>query len=332
MKAIILAGGGGTRLWPLSTEEKPKQFHKLTGEKTMIEETIDRLDFLDPEDIYIAINAIHLPHVKKLCPQIPEKNIIIEPDKRDTASAMGFAACIVEHRTSGEVMAMISADHIIHNKKEFQEKLKLAEEIAQKEKTLNIIEVEAKEPNINYGYVKLGANIEGDVYHIDSFVEKPDKQKAEEFIKSGNYLWNTGIYVWRCDVLLNHFKQLKPETYEKFTLIMESLDTDNEKSIIQSIYPTLEKISIDFAIMENVNPNEIRIIKADLGWKDIGNWNALYEELYNSPTQKSGEIEIIKLEEAKKFESDGKRIKTNGSTNIIVIQKDQKILIARENQ
>ena len=330
MKAVILAGGGGTRLWPLSTKAKPKQFHKLVGEKTMIQDAIDRLDFLEPKNIYVAINANYLKFVKELCPQIPNENIIIEPDKRDTASAMGFAACIIQHRTPGEVMAMISADHIIHNKEEFVEKLKLAEQIAKKEGNLNIIEVTATEPNTNYGYVKLGSHIIGDIYNIDSFTEKPDKETAEKFIKEGNYLWNTGIYVWRSDVLLDNFKNLKPETHAKFTQIMKILGTENETKAINEIYPTLEKISIDFAIMEAVNPNEIRIIKADLGWKDIGNWTALYEELSKSPTHKSGEIEIITLEQAKKLEAEGKRAQTNGSQDIIVIQEGKKFLIAKD--
>ncbi len=283
MKAVILAGGGGTRLWPLSTPERPKQFIDLVSNITMIEETISRLDFLQPEDIYIAINKNHLDLVKKLCSQIPEKNIIIEPDLRNTASCIGFAAAIIEKRHPNEVMAIIYADHVIDNKKEFQEKLKIAEKIAAQENTLNIIEVTATKPDTNYGYVKL-KNLykkidQTEIYNLDSFTEKPDLETAKKFIESGDYLWNTGIYVWKANVLLNHYKSIQPETYSKLIQIMEAYDTKDQDEVIGSIYPTLEKISIDYAIMEKVDPEKVKIIKADLDWSDIGNFDALYAEL-----------------------------------------------------
>jgi len=283
MKAVILAGGGGTRLWPLSIPERPKQFQKIVSEKTMIEDTIDRLDFLDIKNIYIAINKDQLSLLKNIVPHFPEENIIVEPALRDTSSCIGFAATIIEKNFPGEVMAVCYADHLIQNKKEFQNKLELAAKIAKEEKTLNIVEVSATEANTNYGYVKLGTldkKINGtEIFNLDSFVEKPDKETAIKFLKAGNYLWNTGIYVWRTDVLLNHYKNLQIEIYEKFMKIKEALNSPKEKQTIDEIYPHLEKISIDYAIMEKVDPKEVRIIKADLNWSDIGNWEAIWQEL-----------------------------------------------------
>lgn len=304
MKAVILAGGGGTRLYPLSTPERPKQFLDLVSDKTMIEETLDRIDFLTPEDIYIAINKDHLSLVHEILPQIPENNIIIEPDLRDTASCIGFAATIIEKRHPGEVMAIIYADHLINNKEEFQNCLHVAEELS-KEGFLNIVEVTANYPETNYGYVKLGEPYKKfeqppsaasqddsasennsssplppiETFILDSFKEKPDLETAEKFLADGSYLWNTGIYVWKASTLLDHYAALKPETYSKLEKMAEAYDTPEQEQVVQSIYPTLEKISIDFAIMERVDPSEVRIIKADLGWTDIGNFESLYKEL-----------------------------------------------------
>jgi mannose-1-phosphate guanylyltransferase len=283
MKAVILAGGGGTRLYPLSTPERPKQFIDLISDKTMLEEAVERLDFLKPEDIYIAVNKNHLHFINELCPQIPKKNIIIEPDLRDTASCIGFSAGIIEKRHPNEAMIIIYADHLISNKKEFQEKAKVAEQICYSENTLNIIEVKAESPETKYGYVKIGRllkkNDQAEVYEFKSFTEKPDLKTAEKFLKSGNYLWNTGIYVWRAKTLLEQYKKLKPETYEKIIKMANSYDTSSQEKTIKAIYPTLEKISIDYAIMEKVDPKNVRIIKADLGLTDVGSFETLYKEL-----------------------------------------------------
>lgn len=315
MKAVILAGGGGTRLWPLSTEEKPKQFQKLVSDKTMLEETIERLDFLEPEDIYIAINEKHFTLTKDLCPQIPEANIIIEPALRDTASCIGYAATIIEKRHPGEVMAIIYADHLIQNKEELEEKLRLAEEIANKEDTLNIIEVTATEPNTNYGYVKLGEELAQNVFKLDSFKEKPDQKTAEKFLEEGNYLWNTGLYVWKASTLLQKYQEQQPETYKKLQEIAENPEKTAE------IYPTLEKISIDYSIMEKVNPTQIRIIKADLGWSDIGNWEAIYNELAKSPEENitRGPVKLLECEGCLVYADNGKEIRALGLKDIIII-------------
>ena len=315
MKAVILAGGGGTRLWPLSTEEKPKQFQKLVSDKTMLEETIERLDFLEPEDIYIAINEKHFTLTKDLCPQIPEANIIIEPTLRDTASCIGYAATIIEKNHPGEVMAIIYADHLIQNKEELQEKLRLAEEIANKEDTLNIIEVTATEPNTNYGYVKLGEELAQNIFKLDSFKEKPDQKTAEKFLEEGNYLWNTGLYVWKASTLLQKYQEHQPETYKKLQEIAEN----PEKTV--EIYPTLEKISIDYAIMEKVNPTQIRIIKADLGWSDIGNWETIWEELASSPKENitRGPVKLLECEGCLIYADNTKEIRALGLKDIIII-------------
>ena len=329
MKAVILAGGGGTRLWPLSTKDRPKQFQKLVSDKTMLEETIERLDFLNTEDIYLAINESHLDLTKELCPNIPEKNIIIEPALRDTASCIGLAAAIVEKNHPGEVMAIIYADHLIQNKNEFQNKLKLAAEIAEKENTLNIVEVVATEPNTNYGYVKLGKETKNkDVFNLDSFTEKPDLETAKKFLESGNYLWNTGIYVWKASILLEQYKNLQTETHEK---LMQMMQTPEK---IKELYPTLEKISIDYAIMEKVDTNKLRIIKADLNWSDIGNWQAIFNELAKSPTENltRGPVELIDCEGCIVYADNNKKIALIEQKDMVIIDSHIGQLICKKGE
>lgn len=334
MKAVILAGGGGTRLWPLSTPERPKQFQKLLSDKTLLEETIERVDFLKSEDIYIAINEKHLGLTRDLCPDIPAENIIIEPALRDTASCIGLATALIEKKHPGEVIVIIYADHLIKNKTEFQSKVKIAAKIAEKENTLNIIEVKAETPNTNFGYVKMGDltdNIDGtEVFMLDSFTEKPNLQKAKEFVESGKYLWNTGIYVWKADTLLKYYEKLQPDTHKKL------IEMAQNKEKITELYPTLEKISIDYAIMEKVNPKEVRLIKTNnLGWSDIGTWDAIWEELPKNQEKniQRGDIQLINTKNSLIYgDNQNKKVAIVGLEDIIVIDTPNGLLICNKNQ
>jgi len=338
MKAVILAGGGGTRLWPLSTQQKPKQFQKLVSKKTMLEETINRLDFLKASDIYLAINEEHYELVKQIAPQIPKKNIIIEPDLRDTAPCIGLAAAIINKRHPGEVMTVIYADHLIQNKHEFQEKLKTAEAIALTENTLNIIEVEATEANTNYGYVKLGELTKtinnNEIYKLDSFKEKPDKETAEKFLKEGNFLWNTGIYVWKADKLLKHYDSLQKDMYKKLDQIAEAYDNQTQDAVLHATYPSLEKISLDYAIMEKVDPSEVRIIKAKLGWSDIGTWEAIWKELPKNQDGNiiRGKVKTLETSGSLIYGDTGKKIKVIGLKDIIVVETAEGLLISKKSE
>lgn len=343
MKAVILAGGGGTRLWPLSTPEKPKQFQKLVSDKTLLEETVARLDFLQPEDIYIAINEKHLGLVKELCPTIPAKNIIIEPALRDTAPCIGFAATIIEKRHPGEVMAIIYADHLIKNKEEFQQKLKLAEKLALQKNTINIIEVEATEPNINYGYVELGPKDEdreqsetsltdknSEIYILKSFKEKPDLATAKKFITAGNYLWNTGLYVWQTATILEYYQKFQMETWEKLQKMVDSAGQISPEA--QTLYGTLEKNSLDYAIMEKIDPSCVRILKADLGWSDIGSFKAIWEELAKSPEENiiRGETRLIGCSGCLIYADNNETVAGISLTDTIIIDSPNGLLVCNK--
>lgn len=339
MKAVILAGGTGTRLWPLSRRNKPKQFQKLTSSQTMLQDTIARLDFLKSSDIYVSTNAEYLQTVKEqIKGRIPSSNIIVEPDLRDTAPCIGLAAAYLAKKNPKEVMAVIYADHLIQNKKEFINKLKIAEKLARNENTLNIIEVKAKFPNVNLGYVKLGKmlkSIDGsDIFAFERFTEKPDLQTAQKFLQSYKYMWNTGLYVWKIDTILKNFKKYQPKTYRQLMKIQKFIGTKSETDTLKRFYPLCEKISIDYGIMEKVDKKEVRIIPAELGWSDVGTWESIYEEL--TPQGKANLIKGKHLgidSESSLIYGDGnKLIATIGIKDLVIVETADAILVCKKNR
>lgn len=340
MKAVILAGGTGSRLWPLSRKNRPKQFQKLISNKTMLQETIERLSFLKPADIYISTNEEYRDLVVRQSRpyRILPKNIIVEPALRDTAPCIGLAAVHIAKTHPEEVMSVIYADHLIQNPAEFVEKLKIAEQLASSENTLNIIEVKAKFPNVNLGYVKIGKPLKeiGDtqIYSFEGFTEKPTLEKAKKFLQSYKYLWNTGYYVWKAGTILDYYKTHLPGTYKHLEAIKKALGTSSEASVVKKHYPLCEKISIDYGIMEKVDPKVVRIIPAELGWSDVGTWESIMEEL---PRNKKGNLVKathlgIDSTNTLIYGGPNKLITTIGVDNLVIVDTEEALLVCRKER
>jgi len=236
-------------------------------------------------------------------------------------------------------MAVIYADHLIQERDEFVEKLKTAEKVANDQKSLNIIEVNAKFPNVNLGYVQVGDKIDevdgSPILSFKKFTEKPDLETAKSFLESGDYLWNTGYYVWRVDVILEAYKNHLPDTYERLMRIQDAINTPEYEITLNTEYPECQKISIDYAIMEKVDPSTVRIIPADLGWSDIGTWHSLHEELTDSKDANLTRGQTLEIESQGSIiynDDPNKTIVTVGLENLAIINTPDALLIVDKNK
>ncbi len=276
MKYLILAGGAGTRLWPLSNDSLPKQFHSFLGDRTLLQMAFDRLSFADSKDIYVSSNLKYKEIIKGQLPELNHENLISEPLKRDTAPCIAFAMKYIADKVSDdEVVTIINADQLIVDNVEFKEVVSVAQKFAAKDRFV-LVSVKTKSANPNLGYIKINDLVEKqgevEVYGLEEFVEKPDPEKAKDFHNSFKYLWNTAIFTWKISSFMSELKLKSSELYEN---LMRIKDFDN----CEEVYGDFEKISIDFALMEKLDQKDVVVIPADLGWSDIGTWETLFGEL-----------------------------------------------------
>ncbi|MDZ7673089.1 MAG: mannose-1-phosphate guanylyltransferase [Halanaerobiales bacterium] len=277
--ALIMAGGEGTRFWPLSRKNNPKQFLKLNDDQnTMLQETVERINKLVPlERVFIATNEAYQKAIKKQLDGIPEENIIVEPMKRDTAAGIGLASVVIEDKFSGSTMIVLPADHLIKDQKRFVDILRKAVMTAAGGENLVTIGIEPTYPETGYGYIHFGDRfntINGDqIFKVRNFTEKPDLSTAKEFLKKGTYLWNTGIFIWKLSTILSNIEKHLPELYDSLQIIKNALGTDSAKKLIRDEFEKTKSVSIDYGIMEKAD--NIFVIPGYFGWDDLGSWPAL---------------------------------------------------------
>ena len=339
MNILIIAGGKGERFWPKSTISKPKQLLPIVSDKSMIEETVDRLlGMVDYNNIFISTNKGLLKSIKELLPEIPEENYIIEPIGRDTGPAIGLGAVYIGKREPGSVMVVLPADHLIIEKDIFQQDLQTAEQIAKDTGCLITFGIKPIRIETGYGYIELGevinAEHENHAYEVKSFREKPDIATAKQYCEKGNYVWNSGMFVWSTNAILEAFEKYLPDMSEKFMEIQENIGTDRETEVVNNTFENLEKISIDYGVMEKAD--NVLCMKARFTWDDVGAWSALSRVISvdkdNNLIQSdwegidTGNCIII---------NDKGIISTIGVSNLIIIKHGDSILIsdkAREQE
>lgn len=289
---VIMAGGSGTRLWPISRANLPKQFHKLSSnEKSLLQETYDRIiDLVPRENIYISVVEDIFKITQEQLPDIPDKNFIIEPEGKNTAPAIGLVAATIFKKDPSAVVVTVASDHTIQKVEEFQKSIKTAAKFVEENPDyLLTIGIKPTEPNTGYGYIKVGRKIENeDTHNVERFVEKPDLARAKTYLRSGDYLWNASYFIWRASEMLKNFEKYQPKIYEGLREIVKAMGTKEEKEVLKKVYSTFPKEPIEPAIIEKIE--HIGVIPADLGWSDVGTFDSLYEFL----SQSTGETNITR--------------------------------------
>ena len=280
--AVIMAGGGGTRLWPISRKEKPKQLIPLLGQETLFQSTVVRLENLFPyERILVVTVEDQMREMLQQAPQIPEKNYIIEPSPRGTASVVGLAAAVLYKRDPQAVMAVLPSDHFIRNRDLFHYLLNAAFDVAENN-YLVTLGITPNQPSTAYGYIQQGEPLDGQyrypAYRVERFVEKPDQQAAEKLLHLGNHSWNSGMFIWRADTILGEIEKQMPTLNDALKKIMPAWETDTQNAVLNEYWRDLKVETVDYGIMENAE--RVAVLPAGgLGWSDVGMWSSLFEVL-----------------------------------------------------
>jgi mannose-1-phosphate guanylyltransferase len=337
MYAVIMAGGKGERLWPKSTAGKAKHVISLGTKNVMIQETIKRLtEKLPIENIFLVTTRSQFSGMKPYVAGLKKENIILEPFGKDTAPAICLSAFILEKRLGNATMVVLPADHIIKNTKAFFKDLALAGKIAESGQNLLTIGIKPRYPSVGYGYIEAGKKMRG-YCAVKRFIEKPKKAKAERLYKSKNYLWNSGIFIWRTDSILSMMKKYMPDLYYSIEDACRYQGKPGYPMMLENEYAKLNPISIDYAIMEPVSKNErhrIFCIKANFDWVDIGSWSSI-EEIYDRDADGNivlSNASVIDVRDSIIVGDKDHKIGVIGLKGVIIVQTKSGTLVCDKNR
>lgn len=333
---VLMAGGKGERFWPKSRTNLPKQFLNISGNKSMIQQSITRLEKLvDISQIFVVTNGLYAELIKAQIPHLPHENIIIEPVGRNTAPCIGLASIIIEERFPDSTMIVLPSDHIIENEEGFIKILQAGVEVAQDRKSLVTLGIKPVYPETGYGYIESTDQKQVvnalDVYRVNKFVEKPDQSTAEAYLRAGNYYWNSGIFVWKTEVIRRYIQRLMPEMHDILETMRAAFGSVNRDEIISKEFTKMPDQSIDYGIMEKVD--NIYVIPCIFGWDDVGSWTAL--ERINELDENGNVIKgnILNLDTKRCIiESNGKLIATLGIEDLIIVDTEDVTLICSKDK
>ncbi len=327
MIAVIMAGGSGTRFWPLSKESKPKQYLQLFSDKTMLRKTVERLyPVIGPEKIFIVSTASQKELIRKNVPEIPEENLIVEPLGRNTAPCIALSAVYLSGKYSPqENMLVLPSDHVIIEQDVYLASLKKAEEAASKG-FLVTFGIKPDYPATGYGYIEAGEVIEENTYRINNFKEKPDYKTAKSFLEAGNYYWNSGMFMWNLETIIESFKQYAPSIIEPVFDIVDLYHNTDAGSTISKIYADIPKQPVDVAIMEKSTKGIV--IPVDYHWSDVGSWRAVSELQEKDKNNNTLPEKSLVITSEDNYVHSSKLVALIDVNDLIVVETDDALLIA----
>lgn len=330
--ALIMAGGRGERFWPKSRKNLPKQFLSLTGDgRTMIQLTVERiLPLVDIQDIYIATNRSYKALVREQLPELPEENILCEPVAKNTAPCIGLGAVHIAKKYEDAVMFVLPSDHLIKYNTMYLDTLRRASEVAEAGDNLVTLGIMPSYPETGYGYIKFLPNARrGVAFEVDRFVEKPDLETAKQYLATEQYLWNSGMFIWRVSTILRSIEKYLPDTYAGLRRIGDAIGAPDEKEVLEKEFSAFKSESIDYGIMEKAD--HIYTLPGSFGWDDVGSWNAV-ERI--QPANEFGNVvhgNAVTVDTKRCIIQGGKKlIATVGLEDIIIVDTDDALLVCEK--
>ncbi|MBQ6513439.1 MAG: mannose-1-phosphate guanylyltransferase [Clostridia bacterium] len=333
---VIMAGGGGTRFWPLSRQKSPKQLLNLSGNGLMLNEAVDRMaTVIGKSNIFIVTADIQAPAtIMATQGKVFPRNILAEPDARNTAACIGYAATEILRKYGDGVMIITPSDHYIEDVEALAEIFKTALVTAEEQDKLVTIGLKPTFPSTGFGYIKYDPAITDKVKPVIEFKEKPDEETAKKYIASGNYVWNSGMFIWKASLILEKLKEYAPDVYADLKTIGDAMNTPAEQEVLHEVYPKIRKVSIDYAVMEPcAAKGETLVIPGDCGWNDVGSWDMM--GILHEPDEHNnvllGDTVAIDVTNSVVF-SQSRIVTALGVDNLVVVETPDAVMVCSKDK